>query len=156
MYAKGSISSAGAKARALELLAATPTGLHSKQFSDALGISEARANAVMSQLGKAALVVGVLDPLGKATQRRRWCLQQHEAACRAAVDASRKPRKKPKLSPKLVGDGAVTAKTKITICPAGKDHRHTVQPEEVAPFFSGMKPGQYMPADTWGARAYDN
>lgn len=59
---------------------------------------------------------------------------------------------KPK-APQIVAQPEVDySRAKITKCPSCHDMRHTVHKPE--PFFSAMRPGSYLPADTWTARVY--
>lgn len=45
-------------------------------------------------------------------------------------------------------------RVKVTVCPAGKDTRFSVNPSEVAPLFGCLGFGRYLQRDTAIARAY--
>lgn len=59
---------------------------------------------------------------------------------------------KPKAPQIVVQTEVDYSRAKITKCPSCHDMRHTVHKPE--PFFSAMRPGSYLPADTWTARVY--
>lgn len=88
MRATGKLVSGSAKSRIIEMLDLYPAGMHSRDIAAVIGGCEKRTATNLSELGKMALLVSVADPAGQAGNRRRWCAPRHEAACRAAAQAS--------------------------------------------------------------------
>lgn len=145
-----------AKGLVLALLARSPDGLYTSQIAMALDMSETRASSATNWLAKEGMVIGVRDGMGKATQRRRWCVPQHETTCRAAVQGEAiKPAPWKRTGLGRVGQAAAPAlhaDVKWTRAEPFVDRRYT--PSSVERFFSAIGPGRYMPSDSAIERAY--
>lgn len=158
-YAKGEFPENGLKAMALRMLGSTPTGLHMTDIASTLKRSELATANALYQLAKAGLIIGVRDDDGKkAHLRKRYCLPQYEAACRAVCSTSsvRASRWcKTGLGATTDKDrGAALARAQVTVCQSGQDFRFSLKPgEQPERFFSrpGYRP-DFIGQDTAIAR----
>lgn len=152
MHARGSIQPGSRKHRVLEMLKQRPDGMLNHELSAELGVKESSVSTTCSELGKSGLIAGVLDPIGKAHQRRRWCMPEFAEAVRAQINrvAPGSAERKKAHKQALIGP-ADYSRAKVTIAPTPEPRFHVETPE---PVFSAMRPGSYLQADTWTARAY--
>lgn len=145
------------KARILELLAESPIGMGTSEIASALEVTEGGTSSSCNGLQRIGLVIGVHAGAGKAHQKRRWCVPQHEATCRADVLVA--PAKSAMWSKSGLGRIDPAAKVvgpipEVKVVVGFEDNRFRVDADEAPMVFRALRPGQYLPADTWAAKVY--
>lgn len=128
-----------------------PLGAATDDVAGALGLSYTHVGGALGLAVERRLIGWVHAPEGKAHNRRLYFALKHlpkvhgldsmrSAPARPGVGVARSIAAWPKRQRGEPVKEAVT-----TVCPAGKDHRFTVQPEEVESRFRAMGPGRYDP-----------
>jgi hypothetical protein len=124
-----------------------PEGGCCEDIAPLLKISILHASDCFRRLGMAGRVVWVPEPKGKANLRRRYFTMRHKpAVVGAAAKVKREAAAPLRINfkgAKLDGQQQETRPegVKVTRCPHFEDRRF--RPDNVTPFFSALKPGQY-------------
>lgn len=139
-------------------------GANAFELAEALGLAVNSVHAALRALRLAGEVVHGADPLRSSNSQalRYYGPGITPVPVPTAARLLRKPGStaKPagtKAAPAptgLQGDAIITARTKITRGADFVDRRHRVDPSDVQPVFSRLKPGQYLPGDSWAAQVY--
>ena len=148
------------RAAALALLDQFPGGKYARDIAVILDVTPGRAAKMMTALSEAGAVESVREGSQRAAIRARYFLPQHREAAMEAHHASKgvtwgfgrtaptgvKRRPEPKK--------AITAPAEPvhTDCPRFVDSRFAVARPE--PFFSAMRPGNYLRTGSAIERAY--
>jgi hypothetical protein len=152
-----------ASEKLLAVLSTMPQGATCDELGPMLGMKRWRnggsdnLSSLCSDCTRRGLLVWVHEPLGKANLRRRYFAIQFAPAVHGEASKRLPPPKKAKpvrQYTKLDADAPVICNVKPIICPAGKDHRFTVEKTKVTPYFSAMAIGSYPPSDSVIARIH--
>ena len=101
-------------------------------------------------------VMGVGRACADCVERINEASKAKQAALKAKAPKQREQKDAgPWTARKVEGKPTPAAQRdpRAVVCPSPqRDHRYQADPAEVTPMFSGMKPGQYQPGESWATR----
>lgn len=134
---------------ALEILNGASSGHYARDVAAAVDMAPNHCAKLLQNLKQEGVIGSAPDGIKGASARVRYFALQHLDTALAAINA-RKAAK-----PKRVrhSHAEIVAAAKAKVAAEAERRAAAARPEPVA-FFSSMKPGQYVPSDSWASRVY--
>lgn len=152
------------RSRLLSALDRSPSGRTTTSLAREVGSEARRVATRLAEMQSDGRVIGVVPEVASGRRTKLWFAPQYaqQAATAGPVGWARSEvarRPQPSRATRAVtrpsGPVIIGADVRRVTAPSRRDMRYTVEPDEVRPFFSALRPGEYAIASgSCVARAY--